>query len=63
MQPLPTVETTLVDRYTEATYQVVAYRRLVAGELVQAIAHYLTQTDRSPKSGTVIKIMTAIGRK
>jgi hypothetical protein len=62
VQPSPTVKTILVDRYTEATYQVFAYRRLIPGELVQAIAHYLTHTERSPKAGAVVNIVTAIGR-
>ena len=62
MQQLPTVKTTLIDRYTEATYQVYAYRRLIPGEMVQAIAHYLTKNDRVPKAGAVIEIVTTIGR-
>ena len=62
LQPSPTIKTTLIDRYTDATYQVFAYRRLMPGETVQAIAHYLTHANRLPKAGAVVKIVTAIGR-
>ena len=60
MRP-PNVQTNLIDKEKNITYEVFAYRKLTYNELIFAVRLYYTQKGAKPKKNAKIQIYTIIG--
>lgn len=57
----PRIASRAKDSKSGVEYIVLAYRKLAAPELMQAIRMYLASTKKKPKRGTQVTIVTIIG--
>lgn len=58
---IPPVQVTVRDPQTDVKYEVCAYRPLTRNEALAAIAMYRRQHKKSPRKGSVIRILTTFG--
>lgn len=58
----PNINNIIKDEENDVTYEIMAYRRLSKGEMVDAVRFYQSQKKtKKPKKGSTITIITIIG--